>query len=410
MIRKLKIKFITAIMTILAIVFASVIGAINIASYRNADKQAMRFLTMVSDNDGMRPPAPKAPEPIPREARIPPKRDEGVFNLSNFYSVKLDENNNIIEVINDNKNLYTDEKIKEIARQALKIRKKYGSINKQRFLVTEKSYGKLIVFMDDRIAADNANQLLFISLSIGAASMLVLFIVSVFLANWLIKPVQEAFEKQKRFISDASHELKTPLSVIGTNADVLENEIGSNRWLTYIKSETARMSQLVTNLLTLAKLDDQDIKPAFSDFNLSKAIMSVVLPFESTAFEQKIHFTFDIPDNIFYKGDENGIKQVAVILTDNAFKHTEKNGEIRITLRQSANKRIFEVYNTGQGIDEAEKGKIFERFYRADQSRSRANGSYGLGLPIAKSIIGMHKGKITVESEKGKWVKFTVIL
>jgi len=226
----------------------------------------------------------------------------------------------------------------------------------------------------------------------------------------MIKPVKDTFEKQKQFISDASHELKTPISVISANADVLENEIGHNKWLSYIKSESTRMNKLVNHLLTLARLDDAKHTYHFTEFNLGKTVLNVALPFESTAFEANIDFSLSIDDRIQYNGQKEEIMQLTAILIDNAIKHTDAGGTVKVTLKQLSGKRFLEVYNPGQGIARKEKSKIFERFYRSDEARSRSLESYGLGLSIAKSIVRNHKGKIEVQSLEGEWAKFTVTL
>lgn len=241
-------------------------------------------------------------------------------------------------------------------------------------------------------------------------SLVFVFIFSYYLSKWAIQPVKTAFENQRRFISDASHELKTPLTVISANADVLESEIGENKWLENIKSQSEVMSSLVYDLLDLAKMDETKEQLIFSEFDLSNVVLSKSLEFECTAFESGKTFEQNITENIRYKGNEDSIRHLVSILIDNAIKHSDENGIVRVALTKAGNKNIFQVYNTGNGIKNSEKDKIFNRFYRSDESRSKVTGGYGLGLSIAKSIVDAHKGTISVDGEENKWISFTVVL
>lgn len=241
-------------------------------------------------------------------------------------------------------------------------------------------------------------------------SLVFVFIFSYYLSKWAIQPVKTAFENQRRFISDASHELKTPLTVISANADVLESEIGENKWLENIKSQSEVMSSLVYDLLDLAKMDETKEQLIFAEFDLSNVVLSKSLEFECTAFESGKTFEQNITENIRYKGNEDSIRHLVSILIDNAIKHSDENGIVRVALTKAGNKNIFQVYNTGNGIKNSEKDKIFNRFYRSDESRSKVTGGYGLGLSIAKSIVDAHKGTISVDGEENKWISFTVVL
>ena len=170
------------------------------------------------------------------------------------------------------------------------------------------------------------------------------------------------------------------------------------------------MSSLVYDLLDLAKMDETKEQLVFSEFDLSNVVLSKSLEFECTAFESGKTFEQNITENIRYKGNEDSIRHLVSILIDNAIKHSDENGIVRVALTKSGNKNIFQVYNTGNGIKNSEKDKIFNRFYRSDESRSKVTGGYGLGLSIAKSIVDAHKGTISVDGEENKWISFTVVL
>lgn len=403
MIKKLRRKFIIIIMSILFVVFALILGTINIITYQSGEMQNRTFMSVIAENDGRLPMMNNPGMPF---FQRPPSPSN--YNLS--ISVKLDFSNEVIDILSFKDSDYNTKDLNDLIDQVLKKSNDFGKVSSFHYLIKEKTYGKIIVFMDNSIQ-DNLSQRLFITtLVIGGASLIVLFFLSLFLSRLIVKPVEESFNKQKQFISDASHELKTPLSVISVNADVLENEIGSNKWLNYIKSETTRMSCLVNQLLSIARMDDTKRTLNISCFDLSEAIYQILLPFESTAFEQYKTYTYDIEDSIAYSGELESIKQMAAILIDNAIKNTEINGTIHVTLKHVGSKIHFKVFNTGKGIDPSEKDKIFERFYCSDYSRSHENGGYGLGLAIAKSIIEAHHGKINVQSKKEEYAKFIVTL
>ena len=392
MIRKLKVKFVASMMTILFIIFAALIGGINITNHRIIEYQISSLLEIYAAEHN--------------STSLSNHR----FNIIEFSLVRLDADNQIIEITNESNLPMEGEALKAFIEKISDMDKETGSIDGYQFYVRKETYGKVIAFTNESSITAYSTRLLKVSLFGGSIALLILLVISILLSNWMIKPVKDTFEKQKQFVSDASHELKTPISVIGANADVLEHEIGENKWLSYIKSETSRMSKLVNSLLTVARLDDSKRKYNFTEFNLSKAVLNVALPFESTAFEAKIDFRLSIDDNITYKGQKEEIMQLTAILIDNAIKHTHTSGVVEISLKQLSNKKILEVYNTGLGINHWEKSKIFERFYRSDKARSRTSESYGLGLGIAKSIVRNHKGKIDVQSLEGKWAKFIITL
>jgi len=224
-----------------------------------------------------------------------------------------------------------------------------------------------------------------------------------------MQPMQISFEKQKQFISDAGHELKTPLTIISANTDILQDEIGENKWLDYIRMQTERMRILVDEMMTLTKMEHSSATATAERFNLSSAVETMALPFESQAFEQQKKFEIDIQPELYFQGNPEQIRRMIGILIDNAFKYSAEHGAIRVSLKEEAGGRsMLEVYNTGKGVREDEKEKIFERFYRSDSSRARATGGYGLGLSIAKSVADAHKMKIEVNSEPEHWITFTV--
>lgn len=337
-------------------------------------------------------------------SEIPPKKIDSI----DYFVIMADSSGKLLDIFNNDDiesslaQRYIDSILDDGAIS--------GMIESLQFCISQKPNGTALVFTDKSAEIDMLNRLIKTTVLIGTVSFVLLSVLVIFLSRKSIEPVQKAFEKQKQFISDASHELKTPLTIISANADVLADEIGDNKWLNYIQSQAYRMSLLVNDLLNLTRLENNSADMTFSEFNLSQAVLNTALPFECQAFESHKKFDVDVEENIMLTASERHCKQLFAIFIDNAIKHSDKNGQIKVSLKKSGDKKIFSVYNTGSGIRDDEKDKIFERFYRSDDSRSRSTGGYGLGLAIAKSIIDSHKFKLNIENSHGKYIKFIITM
>lgn len=225
--------------------------------------------------------------------------------------------------------------------------------------------------------------------------------VAVLISGWLTRPVQKAFDQQKQFVSDASHELKTPLAIIGANAQRLNKEIGENQWLGHILQENRRMGKLLEELLTLARMESPAADRECERFDLSRALTGVLLPYESEAFEKGVHFYMDMEEECFVTGREEQLKQAAVILVDNALHHVSDRGSVWVKLADKRERVVIEVSNTGKEIPEEERAKIFQRFYQTDKASGRKENRHGLGLAIADAIARGHKGTLSVDCRDG---------
>ena len=248
---------------------------------------------------------------------------------------------------------------------------------------------------------------------VGLLSLIILFMISVYFTNKAIEPLEESFKKQKQFIADASHELRTPLTVIKTNISILkENKQESiksqERWISYIECQANRMYFLVNEMLSLANIDSNIKKVNLSKISLTDILKNCLLVFEVVIFEKGLLLEEYIDDDIYINGEKEQIKKLISILIDNAIKYTNSNGKIIIFLKNEKNKAKLIVKNTGEGIKNENLEKIFERFYRIDDSRNSKSGGYGLGLAIARAISEEHKGKIYAESNFRKDVSFIV--
>ncbi len=287
--------------------------------------------------------------------------------------------------------------------------------NRWAYSVQQYADGNFVVFLDVTAHRKFMMNLLYTFLAVSAIMLVVIYFTSRYFAGRSIAPVKDAFLKQQRFIADASHELKTPLAVIHTNADVLlansDNVIRDQaKWLHAIKSETERMKTLTNDLLYLTQMDDARTEVLYAPFDLSDAVESIILTLEAVIFEHNIALKYDIEPGLFVHGNAEQMKQVVMILLDNAIKYTPPGGSIELNLRKQHHDPLLTVSNTGPGIQPEHLDRIFDRFYRADASRSRKHGGYGLGLAIAKAIVEQHKGKIYARSVPNEVTTFYVQL
>lgn len=284
------------------------------------------------------------------------------------------------------------------------------------FVNSKNPAGSRIVFLDVTARLDVLNRFLITFVMSYFVAVAVIVFISAYLTQISIQPIVQAFERQKRFISDASHELKTPLTVIGSNLDVLlshgeklsEQDL---KWLNYIKSETSRMTRLTNDLLYLTQIESPLNTPTEAQsFDLSQLVEQIVLSHEAIAFEKVLSLHFKIEPHLMILGHPEKMNQVVLILLDNAMKYTPKNGVIIVSLTKMNSHLHLTVSNSGPGIPEHLTERIFDRFYRLDDARSRDSDSYGLGLSIARAIIEQHSGKISCDSLPEEMTTFTVKL
>ena len=405
--KKLKNKVFFVIFFILTIFLVSILVIFNSQSYGQEVSNIKENLMRMDDV--------KVKNPVPnnniQSNNFNDEKEPKIFMDSTVYTVILGQDFNIVDVVNHTTNNVTDDEIKQIAENIIN---KNDSKNMQIGNLYFDSYSYLftrnndsLVIIDNSKAQDKLILILKTSIFMFAGLELIIILISVNLTKWIIKPVIESFNKQKQFIEDASHELKTPISVIIASAEALENEPEEKKWLDNIKSESERMSNLVSDLLDMAK-SENGIKEQYTNENLSKLVERSVLSFESLIYEKDIKLDYNIEENINFTCNSNQIKQVIGILIDNAIKYTCLKGEIKINLKKEKGKIVLTVTNKGKEIPKEEQEKIFERFYRGDESRNRNENRYGLGLAIAKNIVTNHNGKIGVISENG-YTTFKII-
>lgn len=331
------------------------------------------------------------------------------FLDTNVYIVSFDNDFNIIEIISYTKDNTNSGTIKDNAIKFINTGKdkKIGNLYFSKYSYLLDKNNNLII-IDNSNINHRLSSLLRFSVLIFILLEVLAGYISIMLTRWLVRPVEEAFNKQRQFVFDASHELKTPLVVIIASAEMLEKNPKEKKWLSNIKSEADRMNKLVINLLDLAKTESLPSKLKYSTVNLSKETERSILTFEGLVFEKGLEIDYDIEDNIEFSCDLDKIKELLSILLDNAIKHSYDNAKIRVNLFKEKENIILEVINNGDDIPKDKQNKIFERFYRVDEARNRNENRYGLGLAIAKNIVDIHQGKISVTSSNN-YTTFKVI-
>ena len=321
-----------------------------------------------------------------------------VSEMDGIYSISI-SNGTIIQSSNN----ITDD-IKEYAMNAANKKSDSGIIGNYIYnkRVREANRDLTIILVESSSEINKIKFVIVSSVIVAGIGISFIYILSKKIARLIVKPVEETFNKQRDFISDASHELKTPLAVIQANSDVLEGEIGKNKWLTYIQNETDNMNKLISELLLLTKIENVDKLREPEKFNISNHVELIVSSFESMAFEKNIKIENKIQKDIITKNfNKDDITHILSTLVDNAIKHTEEKKKVIIELRKNKDKIIINVKNKGDEIPISEREKIFDRFYRIDKSRNRSESRYGLGLSIAKAIVLKNNGTITVDYKDG---------
>ena len=312
---------------------------------------------------------------------------------------------------------------------------KSGFADNCKYLTVDEDGSTMYIFLSCQRELSTIKTYILASVGISVFGLLVVFVMIYFFSGKILKPVSESYEKQKRFITDASHEIKTPLTIIDANTEVIEMMEGENEWTSSTRKQIARLTSLTEKLVFLSRMDEEATKLEMLEFSLSDAILDTAEPFKAVAQTKGKKLTIDVTDGILYTGDEKTIRQLVSILLDNAIKYsgcssiscekatqTQNNcvttagdpaPEIELTMRPSGKNRIITVWNTVDDTANIKKGRqdmLFERFYRTDASRNSKTGGFGIGLSAAYAIVKAHKGKITAESKDGRSIKFTIVL
>ena len=445
MVNKLRKKFVITAMLSLLLILVIMIGVINVINVRHMISEADHLLTMLANNDGYFPGMifdekpegasqfssaneeirPNTESSIEDYANPHPMNSNNPFQFdrlndnrnaempyqTRYFWVRLDSSGDITEVNLGHIASVSEAVASDYAIDVAGAGRQRGYYHTYRYIISSQDDGsKLIIFADQSTAILNALTLLLQSVLVGLCSLFAMFILVFIFSSQAVAPVVESLEKQKRFITDAGHELKTPIAVISANVDVLELESGKSEWTTSIKNQVTRMNGLVKNLLTLSRMDEERMHVVFSDFDMSKTVKDTAISFEALATSKGKKYRMDIEDDIHITGDKNAINQLASLLLDNAMKYSSENGSIHVLLNKGNKYITFEVSNTCDSIPSGNLDRLFDRFYRADSSRARETGGYGIGLSVARAIATSHGGSIEALRDGDKIIRFVVTL
>ena len=410
MFKKSRRKIVAAIMSILVLLWVGTLGIIYASSYFEMKSQNEQMLkahaemyVLPQSFEVMIP--PNRPRPDGNHGFDPGFTESPMFQLSTFYTVAVSYDGDVIEIKNEPPTVHTDDDLKKLAEDIIKSGKSTGTESNLAFYKADKGGYILVTFMDNTVVNENAMTLFRYTLIFGGVALVLFFFLSVYLARKIVNPLEESYQKQKQFISDAGHELKTPVSVVSANAELLSREIGDNQWLQNIQYENERMGMLVGQLLDLARTEN--VTPQMEHIDLSRLVAGEALPFESVAFEKGLVLNSNITNGIGVEGNGTQLKQIVSILIDNAIRHSKEQGEVYLSLTKENGYAKLSVVNKGDEIPAEQREQIFERFYRVDTARNGEDKHYGLGLAIAKAIATSHKGHIEAQCFDG-FVEFKV--
>ena len=391
MIKKLRIKFICVIMAIVMVLLGVILGVVIHFTGQSMEMQSISMMRTIATS--------------PFQQGIPGKPMDDEVRLP-FFTVQLNSQGGLVNVSGGYFDLSDREYLQKIVNAALASDRESGELEEEdlRYLKSVSPRGVTIVFSDTTTESATLKHLVYSCLAIFVVAMVVFLGISILLSHWVIKPVATAWDQQRQFVADASHELKTPLSVIMANAELMQGDetAGEDR-RTYagnILSTTYQMRSLVENMLEMARVDNSAVKMHFECVDFSELVSDAVLSFQLLYEEKGQGLCSCIADGVQLQGSEQHLYQVMDVLLDNALKYSTPGGTVSVNLAGTGRTCMLSVASPGEPISKEDLKNIFKRFYRADKARAM-NGSYGLGLSIAESIVEAHKGRIWAESENG---------
>ena len=429
MIKKLRSRFIRIAMLSVAAVMLLLTIILNTANYISTDSDLKQTLTLIYENAGTIPhssafaPVPPdsadAPAP-PEDAQAPQSppddkiaRREGPFTAetpfsTRFFVLRYTDDGTLTQADLKSIASVTEDDTQAYLAAALAHGAGYGYCGSYRFLVAQEDGENIAIFLDSYHELRSLRIVLVWSLAADAACILLVFLLVLLLSRRAIDPVVRSAEQQKQFITDASHELKTPITVIATSLKVLEMETGKQKWIDKAMAQTEKLTDLVNSLVTLSRMDEEDSPLKMEDFPVSDAVNETAESFRELAESKGHALTLSIAPGLTYHGDEYAVRQLVSILLDNAVKYAAEGSSISLSLEKARRGVVLRTSNGCEKQDGLDTGKLFDRFYRADTARSSGNG-FGIGLSIARSIAEGHKGGIRASLDGGR-IEFTAEL
>ena len=429
MIRKLRLKFIAISLLSVFLVLLVIMGTVNIMNYRRIVKDSESVLIVLAENHGEFPGRvldffDNDSDSDSNTGKNNRQRKHGdlffsdqIFSPempyeSRYFTVYLNSSGKVTTVDTGKIAAVNSEDAADYAQAVCRKRCSTGFLEYYRYLrQTDEDDGMMILFLDCRKNLSSFRSFLLYSVFGSLGGMIAFAVLVVLLSRMVMKPVQESYEKQKSFITDAGHEIKTPLTIIDADASILEMECGEdNEWIADIRAQTRRLTALTKDLIYLSRMEESQNPVQMIEFPLSDVLTETAQSFQGLAKVQEKTFEIDVPPMMSYCGDEKAVTQLISILLDNALKYSDEKGRISLKAFPKGKGVCIEVYNTAESVDTSRLDRLFDRFYRADASRNSQTGGYGIGLSIAKAVAEAHKGRITASSSDGKSLTVTVVL
>lgn len=416
MLKKMRWRFILAAMLAVFIMLVTVLAGINVWNYHTTAERADQRIQEIYGFEsgkvpGMENSEENASQPVPPDIfNRPDDHDPEAPYTTRFFIVRLDEEGNVTDVSTEFIASVTQTEAEEFARKVLNEKRQVGYYKNYRFQILAKKNDNIVIFLNTTMELRSVRNVLLISCLVGVVCFLVVFLLVILLSKRAMKPYIRNIERQKRFITDASHEIKTPLTSIATSVDVIEMEYGEDEWTRNIHKQTSKMSRMVADLVTLSRLDEENPFLERTEFSLSDAVWEVAEPFASLAKAQGKKYSQRIEENLTLCGNPDATRQMISVLLDNAMKYSDENGTIRLDVYKVHGKTKIEVFNTCVLEETQNLSRLFDRFYRPDNSRSRKTGGSGIGLSIAQAVAEAYGGKIKVSSKDGKSIMFQVTI
>lgn len=420
MIGTLRRKLIAACMFSLAAVLLVILGGVNLASYQKVVADADAVLAVLAAGDGRFPGRTQtAPEQSGEETTAPPEEKhlggrgfspETPYE-SRFFSVLLDSEGRVLQVDTGQIAAVDDEEAAAAALAVLASGRTAGFEGDYRYLRSEEAQGVRIIFLDCGRSLSGFRMTLLASVVLAAVGLEAVLVLLLVLSRRIVRPMVENQEKQRRFITDAGHELKTPLTIIGADVDLAEMDCGENQWLEDIRRQTRRLTGLTNDLIYLSRMEEEQPRLQYIPFPLSDVAEEMVRSFLAPATSQGKELEVRIQPMLPFTGDEKAVRQLISLLMDNALKYSPEGGRLAFTLEKQGRSLVMTVSNTtARPVDRERLPRLFDRFYRADEDRSADTGGYGLGLAIARGIVAAHKGRIRAQSADGASLTIQVTL
>ncbi len=401
MLKKLKTKFLLATIITLFIVIGVIVGTINFFNYKSILSDADDLLAVIMDNSGRFPNKPEHDYPDIDVNLTPESPYE-----SRYFTV-IFENGKLKSVDTASIAAINDERAIILANSVLITGIERGLRGNYRYLMKKDENTVNVIFLDCTKMLDSAHTFLLLSLFISAVGILAVFLLLWIISDRIVKPIIDGYEKQKRFITDAGHDIKTPITIIDADAELLEMEIGENEWLADIRKQSTRLASLTSELIYLARMEEMELTPHI-DFPLSDTVEEVVSSFSSLAKTKQIIINSKISPAIFYHGDEEAIRKLVTLLMDNAIKYSPEGETVQISVKRLPRGIVIKIINSAPNITSESTEHMFDRFYRSDPARS-SSGGFGIGLSVANAIVTSHKGRISAQKQ-GELLVIEVVL